>query len=56
MAGADRLEKERFDLCLLDIMLPEIDGYEPLEYGEIYDISVIFLAAKRILMYDKEAQ
>ncbi len=45
-AGADRLEKERFDLCLLDIMLPEIDGYELLEYGKTYDIPVIFLTAK----------
>jgi len=31
-AGADYLEKEVFDLILLDIMLPEIDGYELLEY------------------------
>ena len=31
-AGADYIEKEHFDLILLDIMLPEIDGYELLEY------------------------
>ena len=27
--GADLIEKESFDLILLDIMLPEIDCYEP---------------------------
>ena len=31
-AGADHIEQETFDLVLLDIMLPEIDGYELLEY------------------------
>ena len=30
--AADLLEKEPFDLALLDIMLPEIDGYELMEY------------------------
>lgn len=31
-SGADCIEREVFDLILLDIMLPEIDGYELLEY------------------------
>ena len=31
-AAADLLEEKRYDLILLDIMLPEIDGYELLEY------------------------
>ena len=30
--AADQIEKNNYDLILLDIMLPEIDGYELLEY------------------------
>lgn len=45
--AADLLEeKQDFDLILLDIMLPEIDGYELLEYIKPMDIPVIFLTAK----------
>ena len=45
-AGADYLEKEAFDLILLDIMLPEIDGYELLEYIKPFGTPVIFMTAK----------
>lgn len=45
-AGADRLSECQYDLCILDIMLPEIDGYELLEYAKGMDIPVIFLTAK----------
>lgn len=46
-AAADYLEERvDFDLILLDIMLPEIDGYEILEYARPMDIPVIFLTAK----------
>lgn len=45
-AGADYLEKEVFDLILLDIMLPEIDGYELLEYIKPFGTPVIFMTAK----------
>lgn len=45
-AGADWIEKDRFDLILLDIMLPEIDGYELLEYIRPFGTPVIFLTAK----------
>lgn len=45
-AAADLLEKEPFDLVLLDIMLPKIDGYELLEYCKSLDVPVIFLTAK----------
>lgn len=44
--GADCIEKENFDLILLDIMLPGIDGYELLEYVKPIGTPVIFLTAK----------
>ena len=44
--AADRIEEERFDLILLDIMLPEIDGFELMEYIRPLEIPVIFLTAK----------
>jgi DNA-binding response OmpR family regulator len=44
--GADLIEKENFDLILLDIMLPEIDGYELLEYIKPMRTPVIFITAK----------
>lgn len=44
--GADLIEEEVFDLILLDIMLPEIDGYELLEYIRPMGTPVIFLTAK----------
>lgn len=48
--AADVLEeKTDFDLALLDIMLPEIDGYELLEYIKPMEIPVIFLTAKGAL-------
>ncbi len=47
--AADMLEAGRFDLVLLDIMLPEIDGYELLEYAKSLDMPVIFITAKASL-------
>ncbi len=45
--AADLLETgERFDLVLLDIMLPGANGYELLEYIKPLEIPVIFLTAK----------
>ena len=44
--AADFIEKEDFDLILLDIMLPKINGYELLEYIKPLEIPVIFLTAK----------
>lgn len=40
------IEKESFDLVLLDIMMPKISGYELLDYIRIYKIPVIFITAK----------
>lgn len=44
--GADWIERGTFDLVLLDIMLPEINGYELLEYIKPTGTPVIFLSAK----------
>ncbi|MBQ8311223.1 MAG: response regulator transcription factor [Clostridia bacterium] len=44
--AADIIENEMFDLVLLDIMLPKIDGYELLEYIKFYQMPVIFMTAK----------
>ena len=44
--AADLIEKETFDLILLDIMLPGIDGFELMEYIRTTGIPVIFLTAK----------
>ena len=46
MEAADRLEEEHYDLVLLDIMLPKVDGYELMEYIHPMGIPVIFLTAK----------
>ena len=45
--AADYIEKNNYDLILLDIMLPKVDGYELLEYvKQISETPVIFLTAK----------
>lgn len=44
--GADLIEKNYYDLILLDIMLPKFDGYELLEYANGEQIPVIFITAK----------
>ena len=49
LAAADLLEREPFDLALLDIMLPGADGYEVLDYCRVLNVPVIFLTAKGTL-------
>ena len=44
--AADKMAEKHYDLCLFDIMLPWIDGYELLEYAKTMDTPVIFLTAK----------
>ncbi|MCL2355723.1 MAG: response regulator transcription factor [Defluviitaleaceae bacterium] len=44
--AADFIERETYDLILLDIMLPEIDGYELLEFIKPLGTPVIFITAK----------
>ena len=46
LEAANLLERERFDLVLLDIMLPGINGYELLDYIKPTETPVIFLTAK----------
>ena len=46
LEAANRIEKESFDLILLDIMLPGIDGFELMDYIRSAGIPVIFLTAK----------
>lgn len=45
--GANLLENNKYDLILLDIMLPKINGYELLEYiKQISETPTIFITAK----------
>lgn len=51
--AANLLEKNVYDLVLLDIMIPKIDGYELLEYmKQINPTPTIFITAKS-QVYDK---
>lgn len=43
--AADMIEENRYDLILLDIMIPYIDGFELLQYIKPFDIPVIFITA-----------
>ena len=47
--GADKIESEKFDLILLDIMMPGVNGYELMEYILPLEIPVIFITAKHTL-------
>lgn len=44
--AADLVEENSYDLILLDIMLPNIDGFELMEYIRPLEIPVIFITAK----------
>ena len=46
LAAADILEHNVFDLILLDVMLPNADGFELMEYIRPLGIPVIFLTAR----------
>lgn len=45
----DKIDETIYDLILLDIMLPEVDGFELMEYIRPLGIPVIFLTAKDAL-------
>ena len=44
--AANAIETGQFDLVILDVMLPKIDGFELMEYIRMFRIPVIFLTAK----------
>lgn len=44
--AADLLENNRYDLVLLDVMLPGFDGFELMEYIRPMEIPVIFITAR----------
>ena len=46
LAAIDAVEKNTFDLVLLDIMLPGADGYDVMEYIRPFKVPVIFISAK----------
>ena len=43
--AADFMDREKFDLLLLDVMLPGISGYELMDYARALELPVIFLTA-----------
>lgn len=45
-SAANAVENEVYDLVLLDVMLPKINGFELIEYIRQYDVPVIFLTAR----------
>ncbi|MBR6401968.1 MAG: response regulator transcription factor [Eubacterium sp.] len=45
----DMIDENVYDLILLDIMLPEVDGFELMEYIRPLGVPVIFLTAKDAL-------
>lgn len=46
LEAIDLIEREKFDLILLDIMLPGADGFDIMEYIRPLKIPVIFITAK----------
>ena len=44
--ASDLIEKNHYDLALLDIMLPDIDGFELISYIHEFKIPVIYVSAK----------
>ena len=45
-AAADAVENKRYDLILLDVMLPGISGFELMDYLSPLEIPVIFITAR----------
>ena len=45
-AAADRIEAARYDLILLDVMLPGVDGFTLMDYIAPTGTPVIFITAR----------
>lgn len=52
LAAFEMLKREKFDLILLDVMIPHLDGFKLMERIKPYGTPVIFLTAKNSV-YDK---
>ncbi|AJS59789.1 response regulator transcription factor [Paenibacillus sp. IHBB 10380] len=52
LAALEAMKQEKFDLILLDVMIPRMDGFTLMEKIQPYGIPVIFLTAKNSV-YDK---
>jgi len=52
LVALELINKEKFDLILLDVMIPGLDGFALMERIKCYDIPVIFLTAKNSV-FDK---
>lgn len=52
LAALELVQQEKFDLILLDVMIPKLDGFALMERIRPYGIPVIFLTAKNSV-YDK---
>lgn len=50
VAALNQLEQQGYDLILLDIMLPQIDGFSLMEYIRPMGIPVIFITAMNAVM------
>lgn len=42
----EKIQKQNFNLIILDIMLPKLDGFEVMKKVKLKDIPIIFLSAK----------
>ncbi|NIK75069.1 DNA-binding response OmpR family regulator [Paenibacillus castaneae] len=52
LAALEAIKREKFDLILLDVMIPKLDGFALMEKIQPHGIPVIFLTAKNSV-YDK---
>ena len=49
LVATQMIEQNKYDLILLDIMLPEIDGFELMPYIKEFNIPVIFISARSLV-------